>query len=255
MIFIKENDFFLLGELVRKNFFAKYKDSVLGVVWTVLNPLLMTILFTIIFSTVFGRNIENFAVYYLSGRCIFEFFNNGITLGMNSIKGNKNILQKTAAPKHIFVLGAIFSEFITFIIYALLLFGVMFVTHAEFHFTIPLAIIPIFSLTMTTIGLGLMLSIVSVYYTDAQHLWTVFSIMLLYASAIFYPMDIIPEPYHQYMILNPVFWIIDQFRCFIYSGTIPNFLNMVNSLLLSAIILVLGIIIFKKYEKKVAMRF
>ena len=255
MNFIKKTDLFLLGELIRKNFFSKYKDSVLGILWTILNPLLMTILFTIIFSTVFGNNIENFPVYFLSGRCIFEFFNSGITVSLNSIKGNKNILQKTAAPKYIFVLGSIISEFITFIIYLILLIGVMIVTHAQFYLTIPLSIIPILSLTIMTIGLGLMLSIICVYYTDAQHLWKVFATMILYASALFYPMDIIPEPYHQYMILNPIFWSIDQFRCFVYTGTMPNFLNMVNSILLSIIILVLGIIIFKKYEKKVAMRF
>lgn len=255
MNFIKKNDLFLLEELVRKNFFSKYKDSVLGIVWTILNPLLMTILFTIIFSTVFGRNIGNFPVYFLSARCIYEFFNRGISIAMTSIKGNKNILQRTAAPKYIFVLGSIFSEFITFIIYLILLFGVMIVTHAQFYLTIPLAIIPIFSLIIMAIGLGLMLSITCVYYTDVQHLWYVFSVMLLYASALFYPMDIIPEPYHKYMILNPLFWIIDQFRCFIYVGTIPDLLNIVNSLLLSTIILVCGIIVYKKYEKKVAMRF
>ncbi|WP_296790761.1 ABC transporter permease [uncultured Methanobrevibacter sp.] len=255
MNFIKENDLFLLSELVKKNFLSKYKDSVLGVIWTILNPLLLTILFTIIFSTLFGKNIVNFPVYFLSGRCIFEFFNSGISIAMRSIKGNKNILQKTAAPKYVFVLGGIFSEYITFIIYLILLLAVMVVTHAQFHITIPLAIIPIFSLTLMIIGLGLILSITCVYYTDIIHLWTVFSMMLLYASAIFYPMSIIPEPFHQYMILNPLFWIIDQFRCFVYMGTIPNTLNMINSLLLSTIILILGVIIFKKYEKKVAMRF
>ena len=255
MKYINENNLFLLGELIKKNFLSKYKDSVLGVVWTVLNPLLMTILLTIIFSTVFGRNIENYPIYYLSGRSIFVFFNGGVVAGMNSILGNKNILQKTSAPKHIFVLGSIFSEFITFIIYLILIFGVMIVTHAKFYPTMPLAIIPLFSLILMIIGLGLMLSIICVYYTDIKHLWSVFSILILYASAVFYPMEIVPEPYHQYMILNPVFWIIDQFRCFIYYGTMPDLLNMINSLLLSAIILVFGIIIFKKYQKKVAMRF
>ena len=255
MNFIKENELFLLGELIKKNFLSKYKDSVLGVVWTVLNPLLMTILFTIIFSTVFGRNIGNFPVYYLSGRTIFVFFNSGVVAGMNSILANKNILQRTAAPKHIFVLGGIFSEFITFIIYLILMFGVMIVTHAEFYPIMPLAIIPIFSLTLMTVGLGLMLSVICVYYTDIKHLWSVFTLLLLYSSAIFYPMEIVPEPYHQYMILNPVFWIVDQFRCFVYTGTIPDPLNIINSLLLSTIILVFGIIVFKKYEKKVSMRF
>ncbi|MBE6497298.1 MAG: ABC transporter permease [Methanobrevibacter sp.] len=255
MNFIKRNDLFLLEEIVRKNFFSRYKDSVLGVFWTVLKPLLMTILFTIIFSTVFGRSIDNFPLYFLSGRCIFDFFNGSINVAMGSIKGNKNILQRNPAPKYIFILGGIISEFFTFIINLILLIGVIIVTHAQFYLIMPLSIIPIISLVIMIIGLGLMLSIICVYYTDVQHLWGVLSVMIMYSSALFYPMDIIPEPFHQYMILNPLYWIVDQFRSFIYVGAIPDVLNMVNSLLLSVIILIFGIIIFKKYEKKVSMRF
>ncbi|MEE0935868.1 MAG: ABC transporter permease [Methanobrevibacter sp.] len=255
MNFIEDKDLFLLGEIVKKNFFSKYKDSVLGIFWTILKPLLMTVLFTIIFSTVFGRNIENFPVYFLSGRCIFEFFNGAVSVSILSIKGNKNILQKTAAPKYIFVLGSIISEFLTFLIYLILLFMVMIVTHAQFYLTMPLAVIPIISLIIMTTGVGLMLSIANVYYTDIQHLWGIVSIMIMYASALFYPMDIVPEPYCHYMMLNPIFWIIDQFRHFIYLGGMPQFFNVLNSLLLSTIILVCGIIIFKKYEKNVTMRF
>ena len=79
--------------------------------------------------------------------------------------------------------------------------------------------------------------------------------MLLYGSALFYPMDVIPEPFHQYMILNPVFWLVDQYRSFFIYGTIPDLLYMVNTLLLSIIILVFGLIVFKKYNKKLAMKF
>ena len=79
--------------------------------------------------------------------------------------------------------------------------------------------------------------------------------MILYASAIFYPMEIVPEPYRHYMMLNPVYWIIDQFRCFMYQGVIPSVHYVANSLLLSLIILVLGIIVFVTYEYKVAMKF
>lgn len=255
MYLINEKDLFLLGEIVKKNFFSKYKDSVLGVLWTVLRPLLLTALFTIIFSTVFGRNIENYAVYFLCGRCIFDFFNGAINASLNSIKGNKNILQRTAAPKYIFVLGAIISEFLTFLIYLILLVLALIVTKSPFYFIMPLSIVPVVSIIIMATGLGFLLSILCVYYTDVQHLWGVLSIMIMYGSAIFYPMDIVPEPFHKYMILNPLFWIIDQFRSFIYSGTMPPVLYMVNSLLISLIILVFGIIIFKKYEKIVSMRF
>ena len=255
MNLIKKNEIFLLEEIVKKNFISKYKDSVLGIFWTILSPLLMMVLFTIIFSTLFKRNIVNYPIYFLSGWCIYMFFNNTISSSMNSLKGNKNILQRTQAPKHIFVLGAVISEFLNYLIMLLLLIVIMIITQAPFYWsTIFFAIIPIISLSLMLTGLGLMLAIACVYYTDIRHLWTVLSMMFMYASAVFYPMDIIPEPYRSYAILNPLYWAIDQFRHFIYFGTIPEVIYIINFLLLSLIILVFGIIIFKKYENKVTLK-
>ena len=255
MKFINKHDMFLLEEIVMKNFSSKYKDSVLGILWTILNPLLIMALFTIIFSTIFGRSIENYAVYFLCGWCLFNFFNGTIGVSINSLKGNKSILQRTPAPKYIFVLGGVISEFLNLIIMLILLIGVMIITHAQFHLTIIFSIIPIISLLIMITGLGLILSIACVYYTDIQHLWRVISMMLMYASAIFYPMEIIPEPYRQYLVLNPIYWVINQFRCFVYHAIIPQITYILNSILLSLIILILGIIIFKKYENKVTMKF
>ena len=256
MDFMNKNELFLLEEIVKRNFSSKYKDSVLGIFWSVLKPLLIMMVFTIIFSTLFARNIENFPVYFLSARCIYDFFSGAIGTSLYAIKGNKRILQKTAAPKYIFVLGTIISEFLNFLISLVLLVIIMIATNATFYFSVmPVAIIPIISILIMVTGLGLMLSIACVYYTDIQHLWGVVSLVLMYSAAMFYPMDIIPEPYHTYMILNPLFWVVDQFRSVIYLGVIPEGLYMFNSLLLSAIILVIGVIIYKKYEKRVAMKF
>ena len=256
MRLIKKNDMFLLEEIVKKNFSSKYKESLLGVMWTILSPLLMMALFTIVFSTLFSRNIDNFAVYFLCGWCLFQFFVNSISVSMVALKDNKSILQRTPAPKYIFVLGAILSEFLNYLIMLILLVVVMFITHATFHFPIIFcSIIPIISLFVMIVGLGLMLSIACVFYTDIRHLWTVISMMLMYASAIFYPMDIIPEPFKGYMLLNPLYWAINQFRCFVYQGTVPDGFNLINLLLLSLIILICGIIVFKKYEGKVVTKF
>lgn len=252
---INKDRLFLLEETIKKNFAAKYKDSVLGIFWSVLKPLLIMVLLTIIFSTLFGNRVDNYPVYFLSGKCIYDFFSAATNLSMNSIKSNQNILKTTAAPKHIFVLGSIISEFLNFIITLIILIAVMIVTNAPFHVTMPLSIIPITSLLIMVTGIGLMLSVFRIYFTDIEHLWSVVILMGMYASAIFYPMDIIPEPYHRYMILNPIFWIIDQFRSLSLYGTIPNTLYLINSILISLIILVFGIIIFKKFEKKVTMKF
>ena len=256
MNFIKKNDLFLLEEIVKKNFSSKYKESVLGILWTILSPLLMMALFTIVFSTLFSRNIDNYAVYFLCGWCLFTFFSSSISVSMDALRGNKSILQRTPAPKYIFVLGGVLSEFLNFLITLILLLIIMFITHAPFHFPILFcSIIPVILLFVMIVGLGLMLSIACVYYTDIKHLWSVISMMFMYASAIFYPIDIIPEPFRGYMMLNPLYWVIDQFRCFIYRGIVPNGINLINFLLLSLIILICGIIVFKKYGDKVVTKF
>jgi len=254
MKILDSNKLFLLEEIVKKDFSGKYKDSVLGILWSVLKPLLIMIILTIIFSTLFSRTIENFAVYYLAGKCIYDFFSLGTSEAMNSIKGNVNILKRTAAPKYIFTLGGITSEFLTFLITLAILVAVMIATKASFHITAIYAIIPVLCLIAMITGIGLMLSVLCVYFTDIKHLYSVIKIMLLYSSALFYPMDIIPEPYHQIMILNPLYWIIEQFRKLVLYGTMPDTLNIINTILLSSIILVIGIIIFKKYDKKITLR-
>ena len=196
MNLIKKNEIFLLEEIVKKNFISKYKDSLLGVLWTILSPLLMMTLFTIIFSTLFKGNISNFPIYFLSAWSVYMFFTNSISTSMMSLKVNSNILKKTPAPKHIFILGSVLSEFLNYLIMLFLLIAIMIITQSPFHWsTIFFAFIPMFSLVIMITGLGLILSICCVYYTDIRHLWTVISLMFMYASCIFYPITIIPEPY------------------------------------------------------------
>ena len=256
MSYINEKHIFLLEEVVRKNFSSKYKDFYLGIAWSVLNPLLMVLTLTAVFATILGKGIENYPVYLLSGRCIYGFTMGTIGSSMHVLKSNKSILKKTAVPKHIFVIGNIISEFLNFIISFSLLIIVMIITQAPFHFsTMIFAFIPILSASIMIMGCSLVLSVAAVYYTDIKYLWSVVSQMMLYTCAIFYQMDAIPEPYHQYLILNPVYWLVDQFRDFMMFGVIPNYLNIFNSFLISFILLILGIIIFKKYEDRVTLKF
>ena len=255
MSFMNRKELFLLEEVVRKNFSSKYKDSSLGLLWSVLNPLLMVITLTIVFSTLLGKGIENYPVYLLSGRFVYSYFTSTIGGSMGVIKANQNVLKRTAAPKYIFVLGKIISEFINSIISFILLIVIMIFTGAEFHFSLmPFSIIPIAAITFMIVGLSLMMSIFTSYYSDVRYLWSVFAQMLMYCSALYYLMDNIPIQYRKYLILNPLYWAINQFRSFMVYGVVPDLLNILNLIILSLIIFVLGIIIFKKYEDKVILQ-
>lgn len=244
---------FLLKQLVKKDLTSKYKDSVLGIAWSFLNPLLIMIVFTAIFSMIFGRQIENYPVYFLSGRIIFDFFKSASTGAMKSIKGNANILKKIYIPKYMLAVSKVCYEFINFLISVVILFGVMLVTGAQFHLTALLAIIPIFFLVMLIFGIGLILAVCNTYFTDIGHLYNVFALILMYASALFYPMEIVPVTVQKLFTLNPIYSAISCFReCVVY-GIFPNIYTLSYLAVFAITTLLIGIILFKMYDKKLAL--
>lgn len=255
MNFLNKNYLFLLEELVKKNFSSRYKDSYLGILWSVISPLLSMIVLTIVFSTLFNRRIENYPVYLLSGRLIYRYFSGTCNSAMSVLRANNNILLQKNVPKYIFILATLISESIDFLICLVLLFLIMIVTGAQFYYTMPLAIIPLIPLVIMTAGASLILSVFSVYYRDVIYLWSIISQIIMYASALFYPVDIIPKPFYDFILLNPLLWVIQQFRGFFVYGEFTDLLNIVDTYMISIMIFIIGLIIFKKYEKRITMQF
>ncbi|ADC47306.1 polysaccharide/polyol phosphate ABC transporter permease protein [Methanobrevibacter ruminantium M1] len=244
---------FLLKQIIRKNFTSKYKDSVLGILWSFFNPLITMALLTAIFSSVFARNIENFPVYFLTGRCVIDFFNSGTKIAMTSLKKNSGILNKIFVPRYVFALGGIFSEFINFLMSMIVLIVIMIVTRAPFHLYAIFSVIPIAILFILILGVGLTLSILCTKFTDIEYLYKIFTSLLVYACAIFYPIDIVPQPIRQYMELNPIYGIIAQFREFVMYGRFPSTKLMLITFLTSIVIFIIGVIIFKKYQNRITL--
>ena len=243
---------FLLKQLVKKNLTSKYKDSVLGILWSFFNPLLIMIVFTAIFSMLFGRNIENYPVYFLSGRLLFDFFSSGSKGAMNSIKRNSGIIKKIYVPKYMFAVSAVCYEFVNFLISFAILFGVMIVTGAPFRPTLILSLIPIGLLFMLVFGLGLILAICNTYFSDIGYLYNVFTLILMYSSALFYPIEVVPVRVQILFTLNPVYTAISTFRECVY-GVMPDFLSLAYLATFSVTVLLIGIILFRMYEKKLSL--
>ncbi|WP_298521120.1 ABC transporter permease [uncultured Methanobrevibacter sp.] len=244
---------FLLRELVKRDFTAKYKDSFLGVIWSFLNPLLVMLVFTAVFSVLFARTIENYPVYLLAGRIIFDFYNNGTRGAMNSIKGNAAILKKVYIPKYMFSVSKITYEFINFLISFVILFGVMAITGAPFHITSLFAIIPVALLVCLVFGVGMILAVFNTYFTDVGYLYNVFTILLMYASALFYPIEIVPASIQKIFTLNPVYSAITCFReCVVY-GVFPNVSTLLYLATFSISSLLIGILIYNIYANKLAL--
>ena len=241
---------YLLSELVKRDIKIKYRRSVIGIFWSFLNPLLTMIVLTVIFSTIFSMNIPNFPVYLLTGMIIFELFNKGSSGAMRSIRNNASIIKKVYVPKYMYSLGVALSELINFMLALIVLFLVMVYTGAPFTPYILTAIVPIFLLLIFTIGVGLILATVTVFFRDIEHLYGVFLTLLMYGCAIFYPVEIIPESVRFLFFYNPIFVYISMCRdSFLYGRMFD--MNMLLFGIVSAVIaLVLGIVLFYKYQDR-----
>ena len=244
---------FLLRQLVKRDLTSKYKDSVLGILWSFFNPLLIMLVFTAIFSMLFGRNIENYPVYFLSGRLIYDFYTAATKGAMNSIKRNAGLLKKIYVPKYMFSVSAVCYEFVNFLISFVILFGVMVITGAQFHLTALFAVIPIALLVILIFGAGLILAVCNTYFSDIGYLYNVFTLVLMYASALFYPIEIVPAKVQAIFTLNPVYSAITCFReCVVY-GVLPDFSTLMYLAVFAFTLFGIGFILFNIYEKKLAL--
>lgn len=244
---------FLLKQLVKRDLTSKYKDSVLGILWSFFNPLLIMLVFTAIFSMLFGQDIQNYPVYFLSGRIIYDFYNSGTKGAMNSIRRNAALLKKIYVPKYMFSVSAICYEFVNFLITFVILFGVMLITGAPFHLTSIFAIVPIIFLVLLIFGVGLILAVCNTYFSDIGYLYNVFLLLLMYSSALFYPMEIVPAKVQIIFSLNPVYAAISCFRESVVYGVMPNMGTLAYLATFSIATLLIGILLFNIYEKKLAL--
>jgi len=237
-------------ELVKRDITVKYRGSVLGIFWSFLNPLLNMIVLTIVFGTFFGGDIPNFPIYVLTGYLIFSFFSAATKLSMTSIKRGAPILKKMYVPKYIYALAAISSETINLFISMIVLALVMIATGFSFSIINLAGIIPIFFLFLFTLGCGLILATVNVFFKDTKYLYGVFTRLLMYACAIFYPITILPEDYSFIFYANPVYCAISGLRDSILYGIFPNTSLLLYLIVISILTLIIGIFVFYKSQDK-----
>ena len=245
---------FLLKQLVKRDFTTKYKDSVLGIIWSFLNPLLIMIIFTVIFSVLFRRQIHNFAVYFLIGKLVFDFFVSSSTGSMMSIRKNRNILTKIYVPRYMFAVASVCYEFIHFLISLLILFCVMIVTGASFSLMMFASIIPLIFLILLSFGVGLFLAVLNTYFSDIGHFYSIFALLLMYASAMFYPMEIVPANIQIIFSLNPLYVAISCFRDTMLYGVFPDISALLYLAVFSIMFFAIGFLLFRIQEKKLTLQ-
>ncbi len=239
----------LLSELIRRDIKIKYRRSILGILWSFLDPLFYMVVLTVVFSTLFHR-IPNYPVYYLIGMLAYMFFAGGSTYAMGSMIGMSGIWKSIYVPKYLYVLSAVLSNFVTYLLSLIVLFAIMLILKVPFTVYILLAPLPILALIIQTIGVGLIVATLNVFFRDIEHLYSVFTMILMYGTPIFYPPDIMPAAFRFVQTYNPLFNVIDCLRsCFMY-GRIFNLQSLLFAFVSGFVLLIIGLILFYKYQDR-----
>lgn len=238
----------LLRELVVRDIKVRYRHSVLGLLWTVLNPLLMMTVITIVFSTLFKQNIPNFPIYYLSGSLIFSFNSEATTTALNAILSNASLVKKVYVPKYLFPLSNVLSSMVNLGFSLIAMFIVMLATRASFHITLLLIPIPIFYTFLFATGLGIMLSALTVYFRDIAHFYGVFILAWTYFTPIFYPVEILNAKAMRIMSLNPMYHLVTFMRQLVLYGQFPSMKENLLCFLIGFFMLLTGLWVFYKKQ-------
>ena len=177
---------FILSELIKKGIRLKYRRSYLGILWSLLEPLLTMIVLTIVFGTLMGEHDRSFPVYILSGRLLYGFFSQSTTAALKSIRANSSIIKKVYVPKMLYPLSSILFNFIIFMISLIVLALVSVVLGVYPTIYLIQVVVSLIVLLLLSLGCGLILSTIGVFFRDMEYLWTVALMLIMYTCAIFY---------------------------------------------------------------------
>lgn len=241
---------FLMQQLVARDFNTKYRRSVLGVVWSFLNPLLTMAVQYLVFSTLFKNDIENFPVYLMTGIVFFNFFSESVSLGLESIVNSASLISKVYIPKVIFPISRVFSSLINLAISLVPLIIMIAFTGMPIHRAILLLPLVVILLMFFSCGISFLLATANVFFRDTRFLWGVIILLWTYMTPIFYPESIIPVRFISLYHLNPMYQFLTFLRSITLGGVTPLPVAYLNCLLAALIPFLLGLWVFRKNQSK-----
>lgn len=242
---LKKNQF-LFQQLVHRDFTKKYKRTILGIAWSVLSPLLSLFVMNLVFSALLGSEIEHYTIYLFSGQLIFSFFSDSTNQGMTSLLNNSEIFTKVNVPKYMFLFSQNVSSLINFGITLIVYFVFVFADGIFPTWKFILLIYPIVCLVIFNLGVGLILSALYMFFRDIQYLYSIFTLLLMYMSAIFYSIESFPQIGQNLFLLNPIYVYIRYFRKIVIENTIPTIQFHVIAAGYAVIAFAIGALIYKK---------
>lgn len=241
---------FLIKQLISRDFKTKYKRSALGFLWSFLNPVLTMSVQYIVFSTIFKSDIKNFPVYLLTGIIFFGFFNEAVSVGLLAIVSNSTLITKVYVPKYIYPLTKVFATSINLFISIIPLLIAVVITGE--HITKSIILLPfgIICIIIFCMGVTLAMSAAMVFFRDTQFLWSIVSMLWMYATPIIYPESILAPQYRFLLKLNPMYYFIKFIRIILLDGISPEPIFYMICLASALLSLFIGAFVFKKTQDK-----
>lgn len=249
---------YLLGNLIERDIKVKYRRSILGILWSVLNPLLMMAVISTVFSTLFGMKGKfgglsvPFHIYYLAGATIYNFISEATSTSMMSVFSAAQLIKKVYIPKYIFPVEKCLFAFVNLLFSLIAVIIVMLVSGVKFTFMALLFPVPLIYALVFSIGMSLLLSALTVFFRDIVHIYGVFLTAWLYATPIIYPVTILKDhpKLMLLMSLNPMYYFVEYFRKVVLYAELPGLKDNLVCIGVSLVMLGVGILVFKQKQDK-----
>ncbi len=243
----------LIFQLVRRDIVARYKRSVFGIAWTMLNPLGMTIVMAIVYSQLF-HSVQGYAAYVLSGLIVWNFYSQATTAAISSLVWGGDFFRQIYVPRSAFAISAIGTGLVNMVLSLVPLFIVMIFVGTPIQPTLILVPIPIFALTCFALGMGLIISCIAIYFPDIVEMYQILLMAWMFLTPIIYPQDILPAWINSLMKFNPMYWLVNLFRIPVYNGRLPAAVELIPTLVIGIVTLLIGWWIFARRSNEFAYR-
>ena len=243
----------MIRSLVKRDLRGKYKGSVLGFMWTFVNPLLQLLVYNMVFSIIMKAGVEKFYLYLFVGLIPWLFFSAAITGGSTCIIAQKDLIKKIRFPREIIPISFVTSQFVNMILSFIVVILVSVISGVRPTIG-GLLCLPVIMLVeyLMALGIALISSSLTVYFRDLEHILAIIAMAWLYATPICYPEEMVPAEYLPIYRLNPVTPIVNAYRDVLYWGRTPDLRTLLLAVLIGLVTVVLGILIFGRLQRRFA---
>ena len=243
----------MIVSLVRKDLKGRYKGSVLGFLWTFLNPLLQLLVYTMVFSVILKSGIPNYYLHLFVALVPWIFFASSLTTGDKLVLDQKNMIKKIYFPREVLPVAYTFSSFCNMLFSFIIIFLVIAVMRLGVNFAALPWLLPVMAIQfMLVLGMNLITSAVTVYIRDLEHIMGVVSMAWMYLSPVVYGIKFVPETWHKWYLLNPMAPLVLSYRDILYYQRAPQLRYLAVAAGISLLVLCLGYFVFEKLQRRFA---